>query len=273
MRFAAPDRVIAPYITKWDAEQDLRPTLVMRPDGGIGYADELLDDRDDHGVLWQQTAARHGVGRPAFGEVHPWRQRRAMIELLCQVCAGPADRTRDGVLWLLRDYQGDWPGWPERMGSVEPPCLRALRRELVAALSGTSAGCCRGSSSRVSGRGRARHVVPAGRVRTERGRYRESSVRRFERALDGRGCSDPRAEGLHPHAARGTSRVETEMPKGPARRSEPGLSEQSGGGLRSPCHRRPVRTEQRSSPACPRRQPQSSGTARRWTRRSAARNA
>lgn len=127
MRFTAPDRVIAPYITKWDAEQNLRPTLVMRPDGGIGYADELLDDRDDHGVLWQQTAARHGVGRPAFGEVHPWRQRRAMIELLCQVCAGPADRTRDGVLWLLRDYRDDWPGWPERMGSVEPPvCVRCV---------------------------------------------------------------------------------------------------------------------------------------------------
>lgn len=71
MRLAAAGRVIAPYITKWDAEQDLRPTLMMRPDG-IDYADELLDDRDDHGGLWQQTAARDGVGRPAFGEVHPW---------------------------------------------------------------------------------------------------------------------------------------------------------------------------------------------------------
>jgi hypothetical protein len=66
-----------------------------------------------------------------------------MLRLLCQVCAGPADQTDDGVLWLLRDHKDDWRGWPERMASVEPPvcipCVAvslklcpALRRGAVA---------------------------------------------------------------------------------------------------------------------------------------------
>ena len=56
-----------------------------------------------------------------FGKVHPLRQRRAMQRLLCQVCAGPADRNKDGVLFLLRDFREDWPDWPNRMGIDEPP--------------------------------------------------------------------------------------------------------------------------------------------------------
>jgi hypothetical protein len=47
-----------------------------------------------------------------------------MRKLLCQVCAGPADRNDDGVLWLLGDDRDDWPGWPEEMGVTHPPvCL------------------------------------------------------------------------------------------------------------------------------------------------------
>ncbi|KAA2252260.1 hypothetical protein F0L68_36625 [Solihabitans fulvus] len=114
-------RVVAPYITAWSAEQDLPFTLVERPDCGISYVDELPTDRDSHGVLWRRAAVRHQIGRPEFGKVHPLRQRRAMRRLLCQVCAEPAGRSDDGVLWLLRDYRHDWPGWPEGMASVEPP--------------------------------------------------------------------------------------------------------------------------------------------------------
>jgi len=136
-------RIVAPYVTTWSAEQDLPHKLVERPGHGIGYADELPTDRDAHGVLWQRAAMRHEVGRPEFGKVHPLRQRRAMRRLLCQVCAGPADQSDDGVLWLLRDYRDDWPDWPEDMASVEPPicvpCVSvslrlcpALRRGAVA---------------------------------------------------------------------------------------------------------------------------------------------
>lgn len=123
---------IAPYVTAWSAEQDLPCMLVERPDDSIGFAKELLSDRDRHGVLWQQTALRQGHGRPEFARVHPLRQRRAMELLLCQVCGNPADRTADGVLWLQRDYRDDWPQWPEGMATVEPPiclpCVSVARR-------------------------------------------------------------------------------------------------------------------------------------------------
>jgi hypothetical protein len=117
-------RLLVPYITAWSAEQELPYEVVERHGFGIAYADEGLMDRDDHGVLWRRMPARPGQGRPLFGEVHPLRQRRAMRRLLCQVCGGPADRTGDGMLWLLRDYRDDWPDWPEGMGVAEPPvCL------------------------------------------------------------------------------------------------------------------------------------------------------
>lgn len=121
-------RIVAPYVTAQDAEQDLTCSLVVRPDGlGVGYANELPGDRDAQGVLWRKVAERQEEGKPEFGRVHPARQRRAMSGLLCQVCAGPADRTQDGVLWLLRDHREDWPRWPEGMASVEPPvCVRCV---------------------------------------------------------------------------------------------------------------------------------------------------
>ncbi|HEY1280488.1 MAG TPA: hypothetical protein VGF22_12510, partial [Acidimicrobiales bacterium] len=78
-------------------------------------------DRDKHGVLWLRSRVQRGVGEPEFARVHPLRQRRAMHQLLCNVCAQPADRTDEGVLWLLRDYRNDWPGWPENMAASEPP--------------------------------------------------------------------------------------------------------------------------------------------------------
>jgi len=115
-----PRRIIAPYVTAWSAEHNLDCSLVVRRDG-VGYANELPGDRDEHGVLWAAVAERRGEGRPEFARIHPARQRRAMSELLCQVCAGPVDRTSDGVLWLMRDYRHDWADWPEGMASVEPP--------------------------------------------------------------------------------------------------------------------------------------------------------
>jgi hypothetical protein len=98
-------------------------TVIVQP-SGIGYADETSVDRDEHGVLWRRVGSCPGRGRPQFGKVHPLRQRRAMRRLLCGVCGGPADRTELGVLWLIRDYTDDWPGWPEGMAATEPPvCL------------------------------------------------------------------------------------------------------------------------------------------------------
>jgi hypothetical protein len=117
-------RVTVPYITTWSAEKPLPTKVIQCPRSGIAYADEILSDRDEHGVLWIRAASHPGRGRPQFGEVHSLRQRRAMRRLLCQVCAGPADQTTEGTLWLLRDHRDDWPGWPNGMTATEPPiCL------------------------------------------------------------------------------------------------------------------------------------------------------
>nr|CEL15302.1 conserved hypothetical protein [Kibdelosporangium sp. MJ126-NF4]CTQ95656.1 Phage protein [Kibdelosporangium sp. MJ126-NF4] len=122
-----PGRITVPYITAWSAEQDFSGELVCRPRGGIGYADETVMDRDSGGVLWVRAASRPGEGRPEFGDVHSLRQRRAMRRLLCQVCGQSADRTPDGILWLLPDFREDWPGWPDAMANAEPPiCVRCV---------------------------------------------------------------------------------------------------------------------------------------------------
>ena len=66
-----------------------------------------------------------------------------MRRLLCQVCGSSADRTEQGVLWLLGDDRGDWADWPEEMAATHPPvclpCAHAavrlcpyLRRKFVA---------------------------------------------------------------------------------------------------------------------------------------------
>jgi hypothetical protein len=113
--------MVVPYVTAWSEEVNLPYQVVEVPGRGIAYADEHVADRDTHGVLWMRTQYRPGVGQPVFGQVHPLRQRQAMRRLLCQVCGGPADRTDEGVLWLMRDHRDDWPGWPNGMGQNEPP--------------------------------------------------------------------------------------------------------------------------------------------------------
>ncbi|ONI84494.1 hypothetical protein ALI144C_14155 [Actinosynnema sp. ALI-1.44] len=115
------DQVTVPYVARWSEEQDLSSALVVRSRGGIGYVDEVVGDRDQRGVLWPRLASRPRHGRPMFGAVHSLRQRRAMSRLLCQICAGPADRNGDGVLWLLTDHRDEWDDWPEKMAVDEPP--------------------------------------------------------------------------------------------------------------------------------------------------------
>jgi hypothetical protein len=125
-RAASPG--VVPYIVSWSAEHMSDVTVIERPGGGIGYLGETLVDRDERGVLWRPMLSLRGQGRPEFGKVHPLRQRHAQIRLLCGICAGPADRNEQGVLWLVRDFRDDWPGWPEGMAVTEPPiCLPCAR--------------------------------------------------------------------------------------------------------------------------------------------------
>jgi hypothetical protein len=117
---------VVPYIGSWTGEEGQQPQVIRRPEGGIGFADEILLDRDEWGVLWARSASRIGAGKPLFKRLHPGRQRRAMLRLLCQVCAQPADRTCKGMLWLVPgDDIHDEPGWPEGMATAYPPVCHA----------------------------------------------------------------------------------------------------------------------------------------------------
>ena len=120
---------VVPYVTSWSEETRQRPEIIMRTSMGFGFgiafADEKVFDRDRDGVLWTRKTLRHGQGRPRFGDVHSVRQRHAMRRLLCQVCAQPADRDEDGVLWLLPDYYAEAEGWPQDYDLAEPPVCRA----------------------------------------------------------------------------------------------------------------------------------------------------
>ncbi|MDH6133063.1 hypothetical protein P3T37_002457 [Kitasatospora sp. MAA4] len=117
-----------PGIATWSAERRSPSELIAVPGRGLAYEDEIPHDRDVDGVLWARMSLNHGGGRPEFGRVHPTRQRRAMRRLLCQVCGGPADRTEDGVLWLLKDDRSDWVGWPEGMAATHPPVCRSCAK-------------------------------------------------------------------------------------------------------------------------------------------------
>jgi hypothetical protein len=115
---------MVPYVTTWSAEKEPSGVVVERSEGGIGYQDEGPGDRDAGGVLWCRIQSSPGEGRPLFGDVHSMRQRRAMLQWLCQVCGGPADRTGEGVLWLLKDQRQHWEWWPNNVAVTEPPvCL------------------------------------------------------------------------------------------------------------------------------------------------------
>nr|WP_157529495.1 hypothetical protein [Kibdelosporangium sp. MJ126-NF4] len=120
---------MVPYITSWSEEDDpLDAALLLEHGGRLAYLNETLTDRDAKGVLWCRTFFRPRQGKPNFGVVHPLRQRRAMLRLLCQVCGSPATRSDNGILWLLKDHRDDWPNWPADMAVTEPPICMACAK-------------------------------------------------------------------------------------------------------------------------------------------------
>jgi hypothetical protein len=123
-----------PYITRWSAEKAAATPVIRRRRGtGIAYADERSYDRDEHGVLWTRAPSQPGRGRPQYGSVHSLRQRLAMSGLLCQICGRPADRTSNGVLWLLDAGRDDPTLWKGRERTVHPPvCMSCAVRSASA---------------------------------------------------------------------------------------------------------------------------------------------
>lgn len=122
---AAPARPdVVPFIAPWSGEQPHTRKMIYSARGGIAFADETAEDRDQYGVLWHGRALAQGTGRPEYANVHPMRQRVAMEHSLCQVCGMSADRNPDGMLWLLEDDRDAYKGWPNDLLTTHPPvCL------------------------------------------------------------------------------------------------------------------------------------------------------
>ncbi|MEW1546919.1 hypothetical protein [Streptomyces tsukubensis] len=112
-----------PYVTRWEHETAIRPKLTVQPGLAhrLAFADETPYDRDSFDVLWLRVAIRPGEGRALFKDVHALRQRRAMLDLMCQICGVPMFK-EDRQLWLLAGMGGV----PIREGELttSPPVCR-----------------------------------------------------------------------------------------------------------------------------------------------------
>lgn len=72
--------------------------------------------------MWVRTTGTAGVGKPLYKRQEPLRQRIAMRELRCQVCARPTEQTERGTLWLLpSDSTPDRTVLPGELTVAFPP--------------------------------------------------------------------------------------------------------------------------------------------------------
>lgn len=108
-----------PYVTRWTGDRTTTQyrigyemELFVAPTGGrkptprivgqyLSFPDEVPSDRV-LGALWQRETETE-TGQPEFSQVSTPRQRRCMIENLCQVCGDPLG---DGPFhWLMPSPQ------------------------------------------------------------------------------------------------------------------------------------------------------------------------
>ncbi|MET9818365.1 hypothetical protein [Streptomyces sp. NPDC006355] len=122
------------------SEERLLPCpLIRRPAfPGLAYADETPHDRDSFRMLWvrPRLLPKRRRGEPRLKDIHPYRQRRAMDHMLCQICADPPKDPDGPQLFLLADTGG-----PIREGerTASPPvCVpcSAISVQLCRALQG-----------------------------------------------------------------------------------------------------------------------------------------
>ncbi|MEU3073309.1 hypothetical protein [Streptomyces laurentii] len=103
-----------PASTRLPRRRSVSPRPLLHTPNGLAYTDEHAEDRSIEGVLLGVVGERSES------------QRFAMERLLCRVCAEPAERSRDGMLWLL-PLPSDTPDqrrredWPEGVMAIEPP--------------------------------------------------------------------------------------------------------------------------------------------------------
>lgn len=94
----------------------------------LTYKDVRPEDRDKHGNLWVRTEGDPDAGRPVFDSLRSERQRHCMENMLCQVCAEPADRNKQGWLFMDWRHEDSPPTWPEKALTAMPPlCMEHAR--------------------------------------------------------------------------------------------------------------------------------------------------
>ncbi|WP_435643343.1 hypothetical protein ACR9VJ_18015 [Streptomyces sp. H49] len=113
----APPGVV-PYIAGYSLERAATPKLcedTVR--GRLAFKGETPHDRDTFGTLWVRPTivSRARRGRPLLKTIHPYRQRRAMRDMLCQVCARPPAIPEGPHLFLGASSVG-----PIREGELTP---------------------------------------------------------------------------------------------------------------------------------------------------------
>lgn len=116
-----------PFITRWSDERDVSRADLCLGTKGLFYRHDDAADRDKFGALWARTVGRAGVGEPRFRDVSFSRQRQAMRDLLCQVCAGPASTTRLGTLFLLQGKVRSASELEDEPTGHPPLCLPCAR--------------------------------------------------------------------------------------------------------------------------------------------------
>ncbi|MEU9603653.1 hypothetical protein [Streptomyces sp. NPDC048057] len=111
-----------PYITRWEHERTIFPDLINTPGRvtRLGFADESMYDRDSHDVLWLRQTLQPGKGRAVFEDVHALRQRRAVLDLLCQICGVPTYQA-ERQLWVVAGA-GGVPIREDEVTSSPPVC-------------------------------------------------------------------------------------------------------------------------------------------------------
>src|SRR4051794_17323570 len=95
-----------PWVARWTGEAKKLVYQVgvdiKTGEQTVRYPHEISSDRDERGMLWQRDVSSIGEGAAEFGQVHTKRQRRSVMEGICQVCGERGlDQPRMTVMALL----------------------------------------------------------------------------------------------------------------------------------------------------------------------------
>ncbi|MFI8432768.1 hypothetical protein ACIGJO_03330 [Streptomyces sp. NPDC079020] len=117
--------LLTPYVASRSTDRGTPQsalTIEFTPNGPrLAYRDPRPGDRDNHGNLWVRVEESPDPGHVQYDSLHPTRQRTCMQHLLCQICARPADRNKEGWLFIDWRHEDSPPTWPEKSLTTMPP--------------------------------------------------------------------------------------------------------------------------------------------------------